>query len=402
MSTMSPKNKRLFIAAMLISMLQMIFFAPTSGIAKIKAEVFTTYSLASIQTAMMLPSLISMAFSVVSAVLISGRLLSKKVSVTVGLVLISLTGVVVLLAHNQFWQLELYSALIGAGMGFYISPLSSILFDNFSETERRMSMGAQTVFINVGGIILSVIGGLLAQFVWFGGYLITLLAVPFLIVCLIVIPNDHPVKENAHKDKPREKFHLPADIFYYGVISALFTMMFNVCSTNISSHLASGHLGNTATAGVATACQMAGGVAAGFLFSRLSSKVKDYAMAVAFFLIFAGYMIISVGHASLAVNMIGVFIAGSSISILVPQVLFAVSNRVSESNSAAATAIVNSILPGIGGYFSPAIFTNLTTAIRGDSTVFRFAFVACSALAVGLLIVMTTRLRAKKGIKAAP
>jgi MFS family permease len=401
MAKMTKRNRIILISIMLASLMQMVQFALTPGIAKIQAEVFPQYPLSVIQTAMTLPSLLSMVFSLVSAFLIGKGWLSKKACVLIGLGLITFTSLVALLLHTEFWHLCLFSVLIGTGMGFYISTSASILFDNFDEAERRMSVGLQTSFINLGGIIMSVFGGLLANLVWFGGYMVLLLGLPIMAVSLFGIPNDRKEKAAAEAQAgPAEKKHgkikLPADVLYYGAITFTFLLLYTVCGTNISNHLKTAGIGNTATAGVATAVQMAGGVTMGLFFNKLSAKLKDYALALAFIIVFVGYTIINLGQSTLAANLVGIFVTGTAISVIIPQTLFSISNRVNTGNSAAATAIVNTISPGIGSFISPLVFTPLTMALAGESTKFRYEFVGVVALAVGIVLIFTTRTRMKK------
>jgi hypothetical protein len=52
-------------------------------------------------------------------------------------------------------------------------------------------------------------------------------------------------------------------------------MIYNVCNSNLSTHLADNRLGDAATSGLASAVLMAGGVASGLVFSKLSSKFGD-------------------------------------------------------------------------------------------------------------------------------
>ena len=273
MSKMSPEKRRFFIASMVISMLQMAMFAPTPGIQKISTEKFTDRSLADIQAAMMLPSIVALVTSIVSSFLIARRILSKKACVVIGIGLIGLTGVVVFFLHDSFWQLQLFSVLIGAGMGFLVAPLSSIMFDYFDEDERRLSMGVQSAFINGGAIILSVGGGLLAQAVWYGGYMMMLLAVPLVFVALKYVPRDRAA-DPAPAGAPKRKWNIPAAVLFYGVAAMLNALINNVNGTNISTHLDNARLGNAATAGVATAVQMAGGVVMGLFFNRISAKLR--------------------------------------------------------------------------------------------------------------------------------
>lgn len=402
MAKMTKQNRMLFMTMMVTSLLYMAQLALTPGIAKIQAEVFPQLTLSTIQTALTLPSLLSMVMSIVAAILIGKNVLSKKACVVIGILMMASTGFVVMIAHYQFWQLCMLSVLIGSGMGFFVAPAASIMFDNFNESERRLAMGTQTAAINLGGIIMSLGGGYLAALVWYGGYLMLLVAIPVAILCAVTIPNDKrinqakPVQETSQK---RSK--IPLDVFYYGVIAFFFLLIFNVGGSNISNHLKSGNLGDTATAGMAMAVQMAGGVITGIFFMKLSAKFKDFVIPLSFIIIFVGFSIISIGHSSLLANFVGIFIVGTSISILIPQCLFATSNMVDETNSAASTAIVNCVLPGTGGFISPVVFTELTTFLGGDSTRYRFEFVGIVSLIFGIGLIFTTVYRDRKE-KAGP
>ncbi len=397
MSKMSRRSRRLFIAIMITAFLQMAQFALTPGIAKIQSEVFPQISLSTVQTIMVLPSLMSVAFSLFSALTIQRGWITKKTSVVIGMLLLTVTGLASLFLHQQIWHLILFSVLIGAGMGFFVSTSASILFDNFNEQERRMSIGVQTSVINLGGIFISAVGGYLASLFWYGGYVLLLIAAPVVVVSIVMIPNDKqaPAQPSGKAQKPA-KTKVPLDIFYYGIITFVFLLVFPVGSTNISNHIKEAGLGNTTTAGIATAVQMAGGVFSGLIYSKLSVRLKDYMIPLAFMIVSAGYITISLGFNSLALDLIGVFIAGTAISVIVPQCLFSTSCRVNASNSATATAIVNCIFPGFGGFLSPVIFTNLTTALGGESTVYRFKFVAVVALFCSVILIGTTWLRSRR------
>lgn len=396
MAKMSKRNRTIFMTIMVASLMQMVQFALTPGIAKIQAEVFPQYSLSVIQTAITLPSLFSMAFSLVSAFLIGKGWITKKQSVVIGILFITGTSLVALVMHTQFWHLCLFSILIGIGMGFYISTSASIMFDNFDEQERRMSVGYQSTFINLGGILMSVGGGILANLVWFGGYIMLLVGLPIAILVIVAIPNDKLKKPTVSELSQQKKAPLPLDIFYYAGITFVFLLIYTVGGTNISNHLKAANIGDTATAGIATAVQMGGGFVMGFLFNKVSGLMKDYALALAFGIIFVGYTIINLGQHYLMLDLVGIFITGTAVSIMIPQTLFSTSNRVTAANSAAATAMVNTIFPGLGSFLSPGVFTTVTNAIAKESTNFRYQFVAVTALVVCGVLIITTTVRARR------
>jgi hypothetical protein len=167
-------------------------------------------------------------------------------------------------------------------------------------------------------------------------------------------------------------------------------MISSVGGSNLSTHLAAAGLGNAGTAGLASAIQMAGGVASGLIYSKLAAKFRDYVISFAFLAIFIGFTVLNLGHSSLLLVFIGVFLVGSSLSMIMPQCLFSVSNCVDPSNSSAATTIIACFAPGAGAFISPVIFTNLTMALGGASTNFRYQFVGVIALLAGIVIAMKT------------
>ena len=266
-----------------------------------------------------------------------------------------------------------------------------------SDEERQYISGYQTSFINGGGIVMSLCGGALAGLVWYGGYLMLLLAVPVAIIALFAIPRVKPRRDQTDKSagQPREKLH--PDVFLYSASIFIFMLIYCVGGSNISTHLAP--LGSTALSGVATAIQMAGGVVCGLFFGTLSIKLRDKMMSLAFVAIFVGMMILSLFPDSVVMSFVGMFICGMAMSMMLPQCMFSTSRVVRESNSALATSLTSCIAPGFGGFFSAMVFTNITHALYGDSTVLRYRFVAIVALVMAVLFFLLVTYREKKAAK---
>ncbi len=372
------------------ALVQMCFFALTPAIARIQNEVFPQLSLSQLQTVMMAPSIISMALSMLCSLMVGKNLVSKKTVVVSGLAVLTASGAVSLLLHTEFWHLMLLCALVGTGAGMFIPAIASIMFDHFNEDERRTLSGFQTSLINLGGILLSTLAGFLITLVWYGGFLTMFAAFPVMILAAIAIPGRKGGASKAKISLQAPKASMPKDVYYYAGITGLFLFFYIVCSSNISTHLFQAGIANASTAGHATAVTMGGGVLSGLFFHKLSSKLGEYLIALAFVILFIGFSLLNIGHASLAVVLLGAFIVGTSMSMITPQCMFAVSNIVEPSNSAPATALIVSIAPGIGGFLSPIIITNLSTLLGGDSTNFRFQFAGFLALAVGVIVLIQT------------
>lgn len=392
------KNKRLLMwTIFFISMCQMPQLAQSSAIELIKTDVFPEQSLSAIQTTMSLPSLVAVIASILAALLVRNRLVKKKTVVVAGVSMIALTGLLAIVFHTQFWQLIMFSAVIGAGMGLFIPTSQSIMCDKFDDNERQFMGGLQFSFINLGGIIMSVIGGMLTTLVWYGGYLMLLITVPVAILAIFALPKEkaYNAAEQATKE-PKKRTKLPSDVFYYAGIIFVFISLNLVTFSNISTHLNNAQLGNSATAGIASAVMMGGGVFAGLLFEKLSSRYHDKMIAFAFIVMFCGFTILNVFHMSLLGIFIAVFLNGMSLSMILPQCILSTSNIVDPSNSATATMFLASIAPGSGGFLSPLVFTNLTLAIGGESTTFRYQFVGGISLAVGIILYLNTVRRNKR------
>ena len=167
-------------------MLQIAYIGLTCGIDLIQTEIFPERSQADIQTVISLPNLLSVLASIIGAVLIEKRITKKKTLVVLGVSLIAATGIAAILLHSSFWQLIMFSILIGLGMGFFAPSAQSIMMDNFNEKERQLISGLQVSFINIGGILISVLGGILITVVWYGGYIVLLLALPLAVLAFFL------------------------------------------------------------------------------------------------------------------------------------------------------------------------------------------------------------------------
>lgn len=396
MPKMSRANKLLLITFVGTSFMQMPQMGLSPAIEYLKNNVFPERSLAEIQTAQTFLNIMVTISALLAAVLVAQKVLSKKTVTISGLLILGATGPLALVLHTQYWHLWFLSACIGIGVGSYISTMVSIVFDNFNEEECRFASGLQAATVNIGGIFFSVAGGAAAMAIWYGGYLLVSLGLLVGILAIFAIPGK---KQEKAKDEIRikgKKSKLPPiEVLYYGLITFLFFMLYLAIGTNISTHLKEAGFGGTSTAGVATAIQMAGGVVSGIFFNKLSMKFKDMSIVLAFVALFVGFSILNLGQSILILDFIGVFIAGLSLSMVFPQCVFSASRYVDPSNSSTATSIIACIAPGVGGFVSPPVLTNLTTALGGDQTAFRYQFIGFLSLAFAVIFFFSTRHRQK-------
>ena len=379
---------------LLIALFQMPSVAITPAINKMYTDVFSDKPLALVQTVVSITGLMGPIVSLMWAFLIRRDIATKRFSVLFGVTSLSLAGLFAIIIHNRLWHIGVLSVLLGFGAASYVPNTTSILVDNFSGEVKRKITGRQTIFASLGGIIFCIVGGYIVNFRWFGGYLLFMLMIPVAIYSFFVIPKYRSGSRTAEKTK---KSKLNPEIFYYVVCQFFFYFLYLVFANNIAVHFAqSGQANAAVAAGYATAVAMLGAFTASNLFKKLSPIFGDMLISMAFFAIFIGYTILNLFDHSLLMIFVGVFVTGLAMGTIPPQSILSTSKRVDESTSSLAMALITAFASGIGSFFSPIIITNLTMALGGESTSFRYQFVAFVALALSVIVFFLTKYRAKK------
>jgi len=394
---LDKKKKLLMWTILIIALVQMPALALTPAINLIQTQVFPAHTLAEVQTALAWTNLVSPVVSIIVAFFINRGLFTKKGVVITGLLLLSLTGFLAIFLHTEFWNLSLLRVVLGIATGCYVTNAFSLVFDNYNDRERQIIAGYQTSCINLGGISMGLLGGVLATAMWYGGYIILLIGLPVAILAFFTVPN-YKSPSARFSGEVTDKSRLNPRIYYYAVLAFLFMMIYGVGGANISPHIKQNipDVNDAAMAGIAVAIQMGGGVVSGFFFGRISEKLKDMVLPVACSAIFVGFMLLSLFASSLVMIFIGIFIAGMSLSLMLPRCIYAVSTLVDKSTSATATVIISSVAPSLGGLLSPQVFTRLESAVFGDATATRYIVAGCAVLLLGLVITVLTLGRRKK------
>ena len=367
-----------------IAAMQMPHIAILPGTNLIATEVFSEYPIQTIQTAMSSPGVFSVISSLLSGMLMRYGIATKKSMTVLGLAFIAIAGVAALFLHSHFWQLWLLNCLIGTGTGIFVPSSQSLMFDSFDENTRHFMTGIQFSFINGGGLVLSYLCGLLIAVKWYGGHALMLVAIPFAVAAYIVIPKG--VREKPVKSGGAAKTKIPPRVYYYAFIVFIYIIMYSAAALNVSTHIEQGAMGDPSMAGIATALLMGGATVSGYIIPKISKGLHDHIFSVAFILLAVAFGLMSLFPESLAITLSAMFIVGISMSMIVPRCIFQASNLSDPTNSSTITVLVCSVAASVGNICSPLIITNLTLAIGGESTRFRFLFTMFVCLALTVLI----------------
>jgi len=357
---------------------------------------FFNVELVQVQTAMSATNIIQIGVALVAMYLINQGIITKKLAVVLGQSLFVVVAVFVLLFHNGLWCVWCLSALIGCACGLYVTNAFGIMFDCFTNEERQGFAGLQTSSINLGGILMSLAGGLLAGLCWYGGYLVFFVGIIMAVIGILNIPS---YKTPKAKNPGEKKSPIKARVFFYAAAQLLFMMTYVAVGQNLSSHLRQGFTNFSALAGICTSVQMAGGVCSGLFFTKLSRRIGDDIMVVSLSALFLGLLLLSFVSDSLPLILLAVFLCGSSISMFNPWCTYGVSVYSDPSNSAVTSVIISAIAPSAGGFLSPVVFTNVTNALVEGSTDFRYRFIAFFVLAVAVVLFFVNRAHKRQDSK---
>jgi MFS family permease len=386
------KDKRAVMwTILLIALIQMPHLALSAGINNIRE--FFGLPETTVQTAVALPNLIGTFAGVAVVVIARYRRMPKKAVAVCGVLLFGLTGIVAAFFHSAFWQVYMFSVMLGVSFGAYIPNVQSIMMDTFNAHDVQVIAGAQSSFINAGGIIFSLLGGAVVSLSgrWYAAYILLAISLPIAFVAMRTLPEGKLPQVVKGEKRGGTKMH--RDVFYYMAIIFVFMILYNVILGNISEHLKQYGLGDAAMSGLAVACVMGGGVVAGLLFPALSSKLHSNMATLAFGEMAVGYTLIRLFPGSTVAVLAACVICGMSLSSVIPFCNFSVAGITDPSNSALSAMMIGTLAPGVGSFLSPVIMTNVTQALFGDSTAARFLFTGLVALAVAVTVFLVGRRR---------
>lgn len=375
-------NKKMLSATIIcVSLFQMGMVALSPVISSITTA-FPGTSELSAQMAMTFLNLILVITALFSGAI--SKAIGRKRMTAIGMALFILVGIAGYFFTLNIWAVYCWSALLGMGTGLFVPSAASMLIDYFSNDERKSIAGKQTAAVNLGGVILSLLSGVLAAKTWNSAYLVFLAAIPVLFMCLKYIPQEKPQAKTV-KAGTKSRGKIPLVVWLSSLRAAIFALFYFTFSTNISLLLTEKGLNATSLAGAATACFMLGGTVCGLLFAKVFGILKGKTDAGAFALVGMSFMIIYFTD-SMAALFIAAFIGGGSLSFIFPFYLMKISGYVAPEVSVISTSLVLSVGPNLGSFLTPMVITNLSGLGGDTSVVFRFFVSASLALVAAVLL----------------
>ena len=273
--------------------------------------------------------------------------------------------------------------LLGVGIGI-LMPMSTVLVaQNFTGKERLQLLGWASSATNLFGIAAGLVVGFLAVFSWRYGFLIYGIAALTLALVLFYLPST----ANEAKQKNAAPKILPLSIYLWA--AAIFLQMIAIYGLliNIALFVNENQLGNAREAGIGYASMTLAGFTAGILGVHLRSLFEQYFAPAILLLSSIGFYVL-IQSTDITSLIIAILIVGFASGVLMPFLLYSVTNAAGSDSTVAAMGMVATVAAA-AQFVTPFIIDSIAMLLGDGST--RSAFVtlgSATAISCGLSFVV--------------
>lgn len=346
-----------------------------SGLAKI-AESYpgVSYTMVTLLTSVI--SLTAFPVSLLSGVIVGRYIKYKTVSVIAMLCII--VGGVAPVFLADFYLVLVMRALVGAGVGLMFPLGNPVIMRLYDEKKATVFMGFGSAVINLFGVFLLLLGGVLSdidvRYVWLA-HALWLLPLMLVIAFMPEPGAEAPTAEAPNVEEPAAaapaaaKAKQPdikmAPAVYLISLAFMVIMMCSYCANiNMSLIVETEGLGGAAVTGVISALFTAGGVAAGVVFAPVIKCLGRFTCAAMTALSAGGLLLAGTGN-SVPLLMLSMLIGGLAIYTLSPACMKLFGCHVPPEGLGLASGIFSACW-NLGGFLSTP-FMGLVTSLSGSS-----------------------------------
>lgn len=288
------------------------------------------------------------------------RFFKTKTIAVVGLLLYVTSGSVAFFADNMVLLLILRS-LLGISVGL-IMPLSTgLLSFYFPPKEQAKLMGLAGAMSQMGGVIATMLAGLLANIAWNYAFLVYLLGLIALILVLAYLPNDRITASGNISIKSLSKFHPSVTgMLFVMVIFFIFPTNFAIISSQ-TTNLSSDEITIIMVGLDLVAVFM------GLLFGKIMNVMPKIMKYFAPLLFMFGYICYAYGVSS-AYLIVGPLLIGMANGIAIPYLNTIASIKGGKDAATTVMPLISASLY-LGQFISPIIVNPLSKALFNQNDI---------------------------------
>ena len=278
-------------------------------------------------------------------------------------------------------------AILGIGVGILMPISTGIIADLWSGYEKTRTMGLASASSNLGGIISTLLSGLLAAVNWRASFMIYLLGVPVWLLVVFFMPDQQP--EPSQNRQTKHGSFLLGSYILWGLGMFLLMAAFYSIPVNIALYIRENGLGDSRMAGLAMAVMTASSFLTGLVFGRLNKMMGSWLPGASLGIFALSFYGLSAFPSALP--LLGCLVLnGMGFGILVPSIMNGVTQKTGQSSGTAGTSVVTGFL--FAGQFASPLVTSGASAFLFDDPGISgiYLTLACGA---GLTTVLTLSFR---------
>ena len=339
--------------------------------------------LASVESLATLPAMMITIFVLLSNGVI--KLIGKKNTVLLGLILIFIFGIVPAFTTN-FKVVLISRLLLGAGIGLFNSLSISMISDFFDEEHRGTIIGLRTAFLNIGKALTTFISGYLLIYGIQYTFLVYALALPIFIIFLLFVPN----AENVNNKKVSIKFH--KETIVLTLLTFLVGISYMGATIKIPTLLAEKYHYQPDVARNLLTILALSGILSGVIFGILVKRFKNLTLPIMLSFMTVGSVLFALTNNIIIFYIAAIFIGISFVGTMSFN-FFYISNKLDNKFINFATSVI--LVGGnIGVILTPVVLTKIPEALRLEKYTTPF-FITTTLMLISTLVSYTV-LRNKK------
>ena len=308
--------------------------------------------LASIESLATIPAMMITIFVLLSNGVI--KLIGKKNTVLLGLILIFIFGIVPTFTTN-FKVVLISRLLLGAGIGLFNSLSISMISDFFDEEHRGTMIGLRTAFLNIGKALTTFISGYLLIYGIQYTFLVYALALPIFIIFLLFVPN----AENVNNKKVSIKFH--KETIVLTLLTFLVGISYMGATIKIPTLLAERYHYQPDVARNLLTILALSGILSGVIFGILVKRFKNLTLPIMLSFMTVGSVLFALTNNIIIFYIAAIFIGISFVGTMSFN-FFYISNKLDNKFINFATSVI--LVGGnIGVILTPVVLTKIPEAL---------------------------------------
>lgn len=291
--------------------------------------------------------------------------MGTKTLVILGLVLYTVGGCAAGLFSNIILVL-IMRAIVGLGVGI-IMPLSTGLLPFYFPPEKQAQlMGVSSAMNQMGGVIATLISGVLAAISWRATFLVYLMGLISIVLCAIFLPNDRMHSEEHHGDA-KGSWHVFKENNAFIIAMFLHMSMFFVYPTNFAIETVKEAVIPAGLIAVIMAGMDVVAFAGGLLFVKTKKLLKKHMRFCAPAIFLIGYLLMALIGGWVGI-LVGSAFIGFANGVGVPFIMSEASMRAGKTAATTVMPMLSAALY-LGQFLSP-ILTNAVAGVFGSNILY--------------------------------